>query len=206
MIVVVASGLSLTQADVDYCRGKARVLVVNDNYHKAPWADWLYACDYAWWGHKALFGEKRNHELTAEIFPGQRWMMSDAGKNVWGIKELKGRIGGGLCRDKDYVSWGGPNDEGGNSGHQALNLAYHLRDPDEPIALLGFDMGATGCEHWFGQHPETLGNPLPHRFKIWVEYFRLIAADLAKEGVTVINCTRTTALDCFKQLTIEDVI
>lgn len=48
-IVCVASGESLTRADVNYCRGKARVLAINDNYRIAPWADWLYACDGRWW-------------------------------------------------------------------------------------------------------------------------------------------------------------
>lgn len=206
MIVVIASGPSLTKADVDYCRGKARVLVVNDNYHLAPWADWLYACDYRWWACKALNHDEPNHAVTNRIFAGQRFMLSDAGKNPWGIKELTGKPGMALSKDPSMVYWGGTSDEGGNSGFQALTLAYHLHEPGEPIALLGFDMGATGCSHWFGEHPVGLGNPIARRFPIWCDGFRKIAADLANEGVEVINCTRTTALDCFRQLTIEDVI
>ena len=47
--VVVASGPSLTAEDVDYCRERAAVIVVNDNYKLAPWADVLYAADPEWW-------------------------------------------------------------------------------------------------------------------------------------------------------------
>ena len=47
--VCIASGPSLTQADVDYVRGKARVIVVNNGYLLAPWADVLYAADARWW-------------------------------------------------------------------------------------------------------------------------------------------------------------
>ena len=39
--VVIASGPSLTQDYVDYCRGRAWVVVVNDNSRRAPWADVL---------------------------------------------------------------------------------------------------------------------------------------------------------------------
>jgi len=34
--VCLASGPSLTQADVDYCRGKARVIAIKDVLHLAP--------------------------------------------------------------------------------------------------------------------------------------------------------------------------
>ncbi len=44
-VVCIASGPSLTQSQVDYCRGKARVAVVNNNWEKAPWADVLYGAD-----------------------------------------------------------------------------------------------------------------------------------------------------------------
>lgn len=47
--VVLCTGQSLTQADVDYCRGKAKVVAVSDAIFLAPWADAMVAYDKAWW-------------------------------------------------------------------------------------------------------------------------------------------------------------
>src|SRR3989304_4298823 len=43
-----ATGPSLTLMDVEYCRGKCPVIIVNDNYRMGPWAGGLYAPDTAW--------------------------------------------------------------------------------------------------------------------------------------------------------------
>ena len=63
--VLVASGPSLTQEQVDYCRGKAKVIAVNDNYLMVPWADYLYFADRKW-----LAWHKDNPEFKA--FKGQK--------------------------------------------------------------------------------------------------------------------------------------
>lgn len=49
--VVIGAGPSLNQEDVDYVKGKARVVVANNAYHLAPWADCLAAADMKWWSH-----------------------------------------------------------------------------------------------------------------------------------------------------------
>jgi hypothetical protein len=48
-IVCLGGGPSLTQAQVDACRGRAHVIAINDAFRLAPWADVLYACDWQWW-------------------------------------------------------------------------------------------------------------------------------------------------------------
>jgi hypothetical protein len=54
-VVCIGGGPSLTRDDVDYCRGKAFVIAINDAYKLAPWADALYACDGLWWRwHKGV--------------------------------------------------------------------------------------------------------------------------------------------------------
>jgi hypothetical protein len=53
--VIVAGGPSLTPEQVAACHGrtmfgsKVRMIVVNDGYRIAPWADVLYFCDCKWW-------------------------------------------------------------------------------------------------------------------------------------------------------------
>ena len=52
-VVCIASGPSLTRDDVEYCRGRAKVLVINTSILLAPWADAFHACDgRVWRWHK----------------------------------------------------------------------------------------------------------------------------------------------------------
>ena len=48
-VVCLGGGPSLTAADAAQCRGRARVIAINDAYRLVPWADLLYFCDYRWW-------------------------------------------------------------------------------------------------------------------------------------------------------------
>lgn len=93
--------------------------------------------------------------------------------------------------------------EGGNSGYQAMNIAYHAGA--RRLVLLGFDMQRTaGRSHWFGDHPGRMNVPSP--YEQWVAAFRPLAADLAAAGVEVINASRATALDCFTRAELETII
>jgi len=82
----------------------------------------------------------------------------------------------------------------GNSGYQALNLAYILGAGK--IILLGFDMSGS---HFFGEHPEPLKVTSP--FKQFVNGFRTIT-----KPVEIINCSRQTKIDCFPRKNLEDVL
>lgn len=46
---VVCTGQSVTQEDVDYLRGKCKVVAVSDAYKLAPWADAMVSHDSKWW-------------------------------------------------------------------------------------------------------------------------------------------------------------
>lgn len=83
---------------------------------------------------------------------------------------------------------------GGNSGFQAVNLAYMLGA--KTILLLGFDMFG---EHFFGKHPDKLDVPSP--FKTFIESFNTITKD-----VEIINCSRMTDLNCFPRMRIQSVL
>lgn len=57
-----------------------------------------------------------------------------------------------------------------------------------------------GKRHWFGDHPKSLTNA--EGIEGWVKHFGPLAADLEAEGVEVLNATPTTALDCFKKVSL----
>lgn len=49
IVAVLCTGPSLNQADVDYCRGRCKVVAVSDAIYLAPWADALVSYDKGWW-------------------------------------------------------------------------------------------------------------------------------------------------------------
>ena len=80
--ICIASGPSLTQEDVDYCRGRGRIYAVNDVYRLAPWADVLFACDLAWWkryGPVLSFSGLRLSTDKNACEPRQQWNVHRVG-------------------------------------------------------------------------------------------------------------------------------
>jgi hypothetical protein len=184
--VCVASGPSLTQEDVDYCRGKARVIAVNDNYKLAPWADVLYAADEHWW--RWHHGVPSFHGLKFSIEASQ-------GKATKHAQILKNCGHEGLELRPHGLR------TGRNSGYQAVNLAVHLGAAR--IVLIGYDMKCTGGKtHWFGEHPIRQEK----QYATFLTKFETLVQPLANIGVDVINCTRETALLSFPRKPLREVL
>src|SRR3546814_20177550 len=77
--VIIATGESLTDADVDAAwRTGRRIYAVNDAYRKIPCADVLYAADLAWWDL---------HESTSRTV-GARGTSNDAGGKKYGLTHV----------------------------------------------------------------------------------------------------------------------
>lgn len=206
----IASGPSLTQADVDYVRGKARVIVVNDNYLVAPWADYLWASDYEWWIAIPNGWKDRHLDLLSYVdFRGARCTLDLSAASEFGLHYIVSRNETGLNRQ-------GEINHGSHSGHAAIAFAYWLGA--KRIILLGYDLGGEG--HWFGKHPKVrrvhpitgqeyevdLERTTPACFETWCKEMEPLARDLREAGVEVVNCTRTTALTCFPRAALEDVL
>ena len=182
-VVCLATGPSLTQADVDVCRGRARVIAINDAYRLAPFADVLFAADGKWWKyHQPAFSGLR-YSLQQDAASHGATVLANTG--YMGV-EMDPR---GLRTIK-------------NSGGAAINLAVHLGA--SRVVLLGYDMAYAGHrKHFFGDHPERLaGGAHPALF---VPLFQTMVEPLRDAGVSIVNCTRTTALTCFPQLPLEHV-
>jgi hypothetical protein len=187
-IVCMASGPSLTQADADYCRGKADgVIVVNTTYQRAPWADALIASDVRWWQwHKGC-----------PDFAGLKYATSKHVK--WsGVQILKNTGPKGLELDPSGLR------HGINTGYRAVNLAVHFGA--KRILLLGYDMkrddSPKRLEHWHGDHPV----PSRSHYPTFIKYFHSIVEPLEAIGVEVLNCTPGSALDCFPMADLRCVL
>ena len=78
IVVCVASGPSLIQEDIEYCKGKAKIYVVNDCHKIAPFADLLYAADTQWW----------EYYNGVPDFNGEKWTVSHEAHLKFGINRI----------------------------------------------------------------------------------------------------------------------
>lgn len=187
--ICIASGPSLTAEDVDYCRGKGKVYVINNTFRRAHWADVLYACDGRWWEHY--------HAEAAKVFKGEMWTIDVGAAAKYGLKEI------GVLNDAFFSDHPKAIALGGNSGHQALNLA--CIQGASRVILLGYDMKprADGIRHWHGDHVNALLQTNPIEYFNWCQNLKQAKPFIEAE---VINCTRDTALDCFDRAALRDVL
>ena len=193
---VLASGPSLCREDIKAVRTrrgrKDRTIAVNTTFRAAPWADYLYAADWQWWDE---------HEKVVCCLDSERVSLRRPLQNPAVDREIEYRVATGLGHSRIHTGTDDQTPRGGNSGLQAINLAFLLGARE--IVLLGFDCGHTyGRRHWHGDHPEGLGNA--QRPDLWAASFPKIARDLAEAGVKVWNCSRETRLDCFDRLPLHD--
>lgn len=187
--ICIASGPSLTPEDVDYCRGKGRVHVVNNTFMRAPWADVLYACDGRWW-------DNYNAEVS-KVFTGEKWTIDTAAAEKYDLNMI------GVLNDALWSDHPSAITLGGNSGHQVLNLA--CIQGATKVILLGYDMKPRkdGIRHWHGDHISALLQTNPVEYVNWCKNFK-DAKPFIK--TPIINCTRDTALDVFDRAELRDVL
>ena len=86
-----------------------------------------------------------------------------------------------------------------NSGAGAIALAAHLGA--RRIILLGFDQQG---EHWHPDHPIEVRKP--PNWPMWRERFEMLSDGLRKAGVTVINASRETSLECFQRQPLAEAL
>jgi hypothetical protein len=198
-VAIFAAGPSMTRADAELCRGRCKVIAVSntgidtlDSVSRewipalAPWADILYAADGKWWM------AYKDHALA---FAGRKVANARVGfAEVYSLE-----------RSHEVVYDKRPTHlaSGGNSGYQAVHLAMHLGA--KRIVLVGYDMkeGAAGRRHYYGSHPKPLDSRA--NFVNWCRAFERLARILQQKQIDVVNCSRQTALRCFKRSTIDRV-
>ena len=202
--VILGGGPSLTPADVDFCRGRARVIAVNNAYALAPWADYLYARDFDWWASIAPGYAQPHHVISRTLFHGKRITGSEKAARAFGLVHVPTRGPAGGLSPFGAIHEG-PNG-GQSSGYQALNFAFQellIAGRGGKIALLGFDMGATGDGHWHGAHPAPLVNVGRNDYGPFARAFDTAKRDAAIAGIDVVNISRASAITAFRFGTIE---
>lgn len=183
--IILATGPSLSTRQVGTAQAAheakaAEVIVVNDAFRLAPWADILYAADSAWW---------HVNKDQALAFAGVK-MTADARVPYRDVVRLKQT---GL---EGYDPTPGCVRTGGNGGYQAVHVA--ISRGAQRVLLAGFDMRGS---HYFGPHRGMLRNTDPATFERWIGRFPALAG----RGAEIINCTPGSALTCFPTSELEAV-
>lgn len=144
-----------------------------------------------------------HHDTVKKSFNGQLWStlpdndpngQHQKAINDFGLKYVRGTATkAGLTRN-NMITYGG------NSGYQAIHLAYNFGASD--IYLLGYDFKGSG-QHFFGKHPTPLNSG--HDFARWLKDIAVLARDLKNQGVRMVNLSRDTAITCIPRMNIADI-
>lgn len=193
-VIVMATGPSLTQAQVDACRDYP-VIAINNAYEYAPWAMMLYAADRKWW----------ECYWNAGALPG-----GPGAKTFKGLKVTTESVFDASIRriESDGVRGFSPDPRfvrtGKNSAYQGAHIAVHLGG--NPVLLLGCDCRRpeAGPTHFFGDHPRRIQSWSP--YDSWIGYWRTLADALRPRAVEIINCTPGSAIDAFPRMTLKEAL
>lgn len=179
---MLASGPSLSVEQIDAARHSGHhTIVVNSTFRDMLDAHTLYAGDFLWW--------KLNIAEVRAKFKGKCWTQDNSAAARWPmIQRMRGGNRDGLGEKIIHTN--------GNSGMQAVNLAYLWGF--ERIVMLGFDMklGPKGERHHHPDHPAPMVQA--QTFFEWIHKAEKVARDFReKTRVEVLNCTPGSALTCF---------
>jgi hypothetical protein len=185
-VAVLASGPSMSQAVADQARHLPRI-AINTTYRLAPDADIIYAGDAAWWAAHPQALDCPGIKASIEILPKIAPATPDA------VRVLRNTGRDGFDPDPSCLR------TLANSGAQALQVAVHAGAAR--VLLLGFDMRGG---HWHADHEGN--NPSNGQMARWAVRFRGLAWALMARGISVINCTPGSLLDCFPREDLDGVL
>jgi len=191
--VVIGSGpsLSLKQIAMIWQAKEAKkigVIAVNDNYQIAPWADWVYGCDYKFW--------QWHEHIVFQHFDGKKCTTDEKAASKWPtLHYLVGEHRPGWSCDPGMLHYGR------NSGYQASNLAFLLGAAK--IILVGFDHRFPKNQaHWFGDHPDKVRS----WYENWTVCWQSILPQADEYRIEIINATPDSALKVFKYVPLKEAL
>lgn len=186
-VVIVASGKSAQYENISDARQTHRVIVVNNSWQLAPWADAIYAHDFSWWKNNAGLPDFSGIKFCGNTHYGYR--------DGWNLMRIQTEPRSSKILYEPPGRFG----FGSNSGFWALNLAVQLKA--SRIILVGFDMHG---KHWHPDH--AYRNPKETSFPQWIKSFENSAPELLARGIDVINTSQKSALTCFRRETFQESI
>ena len=180
------SGPSLSREDVQRVRElDLRSIAINTiAIDYAPWSDFVYAADTAWW--TKYYGCLVRSSCKITCNDSVQFADVHLLRNT-GIK--------GFDPDSRCIR------TGQNSGYQALHIA--LQTGASRVLLLGIDMTIEHGLHCHGPHPKGLSNPTEKYFQRCLTHWGDLRKAADSIGCEVINCSRFSKLECFPKMTLS---
>lgn len=186
---IVAGGESVSRDAVDRLKGRCRVLVINNGYQLAPWADALYACDGRWWAKYPDAGQFAGLKITQDSNAAKTHNLHHVEliEENWKESRITAERKGLIAR-------------GGHSGFQAVNIAVQFGATRH--LWFGFDFRG---DHWHGRHEELM-NPRPASLVTWAGILDRQSPILAALGVEVVNCSERSLLTAYRKMTVDEAL
>lgn len=206
--MVIGTGPSLTEADVDLCR-EAGLKMFGVNNAWEFWPHVHVTVNPEWW---KLYMDTET-DLWTQMAQMECWCSDVGACERWGMKHFAWTDDAekrGLSSDPDNVALGH------SSGFAALNIAYLMGC--DPILLLGHDMKYPdgyrgrqqipgGRRHYFGEYPKPLGHWPSVKVGSKGELNGLINCyNSVDTDVDIINVSPGSALKAFAQRELRETL
>jgi hypothetical protein len=199
-IFIVGGGYSVREVNLDFLTDRVTI-AINDSYKILPNATALFWCDNSWCGREMDGLQK--HECELRFHP-----RTYAETHI--KKDITGPAGSTILNRTGEYGYD-PNIDnvmGNNGGTQALNFAVNLGA--KRVYLIGFDMRddplSRGTTHWHDAHQVVIRHDTYSR--LFIPSIEALNKELKKRriGTEVINCSRTSAITCFKKKNVKGLM
>lgn len=185
--VIIASGPTAKDAPLALLKNYCKIIVINNSWQLAPWADVLYAADDRWWTAQNGCPEFKGRKITPDHTAARRYGL----ELVYFTRAFYG-----FCFEPGFIG------QGGHSGFHAINIA--AQSGVAKIILVGFDMRLDLGGHWHPDHPKV--NPTAFNMKRWAQRLDEAAPALKDRGITVLNTSPVSALRAFPIMSLEEAL
>lgn len=191
-VAIVASGPSIKSFDLSILKDRIHVIAIKTSIDLCPWAEVVYGCDDPWWIDRKGLPHYKGLKLTH----GQQ--IASAYKDIHRVEIV-------ISKDDMLVEKPLQISNGGNSGHQALNIAVQFGVTD--VILIGFDLHERGGVHWYGRNKwDRASNPMQSNYNRWNKGFDIAAKSLRALGVTVVNASMESEVRAFPKKPLEEIM
>lgn len=187
--LIVGTGPSVATLPLHLAAHSAKCIVVKSAWKFADWADVLYGIDKGWW----------LANRGARQFKGLKVTPSPTAARVFGLRQVKTKLGAKLILDPKGTLGCGLRDGGGHSGWQAINLAVQLGA--RRIVLAGFEMQGQR----FNSGEAGVARLDAKRIDRWRQEMDDAAGAFTEIGCEVINATPQSRLSAYPYQDLEEV-
>jgi hypothetical protein len=195
-VVMIGGGPSAKSVDIASIQGRARVITINNSWELAPFTDVLFFGDARWW---RWHGGKVPLDFSGRIVT----VTKSQPENPRFVRLRQDTVPSGHSLGDDPLSFDKIAVKGADSGHKAINLAFHLGC--SRIALIGYDMrfDSNRQAHWHPDHP-IVTQERYYRDLFSPNYPGLMKA-LNARGIELVRIT-PSALDFIPEWSLEQVL